>query len=286
MNRSFMFLSPVCKKPLLPLFWYTVIGVFSVLSSCQKSDVVPEPKEIITLGHGGMGISSLLPLNSNASLTKCLELDCHGTEIDIQLTKDGKPVAFHDQDLSEKTDMEGILNAYTWEELKDCQYINTPLEQHRLVLLDDFFSENESYKSRYFTFDCKLYKANQIGFNELFADAIYALAKKHNLIEKLCVEAQDTAFLLAIKKRDPVIKTFLYHDSFQAGLELVRLKGFTGISIAAGNVSAEEISTAHAAGLLVAVWNIQTSAENSQAIEKKPDYIQTDRLKDLISKLE
>ena len=68
--------------------------------------------KIDVLGHAGMGISSLYPINSAESLLACLHSGADGTELDVQLTMDNVLVAFHDASLSDKTNLSGIITAY------------------------------------------------------------------------------------------------------------------------------------------------------------------------------
>ena len=78
--------------------------------------------EIQVLGHGGMGIHSLLPMNSALSVQYSLDLGAAGAEIDVQMSKDGVLVAFHDEDLSESTNSEGIIHNLNWSQIEGSVY--------------------------------------------------------------------------------------------------------------------------------------------------------------------
>lgn len=58
------------------------------------------------------------PENSMAAFEKAVEAD-YGIEMDVQLTKDGIPVVFHDFTLERVCGKEGKVCDYTWDELKD-----------------------------------------------------------------------------------------------------------------------------------------------------------------------
>lgn len=64
------------------------------------------------------GASSLAPENTIPAFNKAIELGCDGIELDVQLTKDGQVVVFHDSFLIRTTDGTGFVNEATLEELK------------------------------------------------------------------------------------------------------------------------------------------------------------------------
>lgn len=64
------------------------------------------------------GASGTAPENTIAAFKKALIDGCDGFEFDIQQTKDGKIVVFHDWTLERTTNGKGHLREYTLEELK------------------------------------------------------------------------------------------------------------------------------------------------------------------------
>ena len=69
------------------------------------------------MGHGGMGFSNVYPMNTFESIMHCINLGADGTEIDVQMTKDGILVAYHDRELSNKTNKCGLVNDFYWNSL-------------------------------------------------------------------------------------------------------------------------------------------------------------------------
>ena len=49
------------------------------------------------------------------------------------------------------------------------------------------------------------------------------------------------------------------------------------------DISKEEVKDAHLNNIQVAVWNTNTEKKNIEAINKNPDFIQTDRVKHLVN---
>src|SRR5690554_2434563 len=96
--------------------------IFIVIMSTSCSKEIIYPSHIKAFGHGGLGISSSFPMNSIESLIASLTLGASGTEIDVQMTKDGVLVAFHDENLRNSTNSKGKINDYLWKDLQHTYY--------------------------------------------------------------------------------------------------------------------------------------------------------------------
>lgn len=91
------------------------------------------------------GCSQNYPENTLLAFRKAAELTgLTGIELDIQLTKDGQIVVFHDESVDRTTDGTGELRSYTLEELKklkidagDGRYEQIPTMEEVLDLLED-----------------------------------------------------------------------------------------------------------------------------------------------------
>ena len=64
------------------------------------------------------GASAEAPENTLAAFRRALALKVDGVELDVQVTRDGVPVVFHDRSLRRLTGTPGRLAAQTWRELK------------------------------------------------------------------------------------------------------------------------------------------------------------------------
>ncbi|HVF97839.1 MAG TPA: glycerophosphodiester phosphodiesterase family protein [Flavisolibacter sp.] len=78
----------------------------------------------IVAHRGGGRNNDLLPASENSveMIPLAAQLGANGIEIDVQFTKDGVPVLFHDANVNDrlttKTGIHGAIDTYTWEELK------------------------------------------------------------------------------------------------------------------------------------------------------------------------
>ena len=81
-------------------------------------------KPYLLIAHRGGGRNNdLLPASENSveMIRMASQLGANGIEIDVQLTKDGVPVLFHDANVNDrlttKTGIHGAIDKYTWNEL-------------------------------------------------------------------------------------------------------------------------------------------------------------------------
>lgn len=240
--------------------------------------------KIQVLGHGGMGIHSILPMNSLESVAKCIEEGAHGTELDVQLTKDGFLVAYHDKYLAESTCGSGLIRNSNWEDLSNVNYTDYAIfSNYKLRLVSDIV---EPYKEYVFSFDCKLYTDEEevSSYYETFSESLSLLIESNNL--SCFIESQNVEFLSLCKQKSPSSTLLYYPDNFNEGLDKVLENDFHGLSISTENVTAKEVETAHGFGLWVSLWNVHTKSRNKDAIKKSPDCIQADRLGNLLNLLD
>jgi len=108
---------------------FLCLSTLFIIQGCIKEDFTIENlngNRITSLGHAGMGVGSIYPMNSFEGIMKCLTLGLDGTELDVQMTKDSVLVAFHSSDLADLTTLKGKVNSVSWSELKTANYISAP----------------------------------------------------------------------------------------------------------------------------------------------------------------
>jgi len=270
-------------------FFVFVISLLT-LHSCEKFSYEIEnlnDNKIQVLGHGGMGIHSFMPMNSLESIASCIDEGAVGTEIDVQLSKDGYLVAFHDKDLSQSTTGDGEIRLLDWDEIKDFRYKDLSIiSNYSIQLLADVINSLERKEDLIFSFDCKLYSSDidTTGYFNAFTDSIISLVQT---LEIECyVESQNVDFLQLIQTKKPEYKLLYYPENFDEGYEVVSTYGFYGLSIDTEKISQQEVEHAHSNGYWITLWNVHTKNRNKEAILKSPDCIQADKLSHLLTLLE
>jgi len=139
-----------------------------------------------------------LPPNSLAGIREILESDIGGIEIDIQLSKEGIPFLFHDEDLQPKTTGQGPLSQLNAAELKRIRYLEGD-GVHPLPSLEEVFQAVGNKKILFLDI-----KDNGV-LDSGMARAVARLIQKYGLHQTVIVETFNPLFLSRIKKLDPRI---------------------------------------------------------------------------------
>ena len=268
------------------------ISLILSLFSCKKNKTEIlnlNNNRIDVLGHAGMGISSLYPINSGESLLACLYSGANGTEIDVQLTKDNVLVAFHDNTLDDKTNLSGIIREHNWSDLAEGTYNSTPYLGYKLVKINDLFNNLENFQNYIFTFDIKINPSSSESIDDYlddYTDAILTLYSVYDIHSHSFIEAQYTPFIMLLASKDAQIKQFIYPQVFEDGLSIAQELNLFGITISNDKINMEQVKVAHDQGYFVTIWGPNSNSSNEDAVSKSPDMIQTDKLNHLIKHLE
>lgn len=266
-----------------------IISISVIVISCTSEQFEIQNlngNKIACMGHGGMGVGAIYPLNSYESIIQSLNSGVDGTEFDVQISKDSILVLFHDFDLSETTNNKGILNSLDWDELKYTRYTKTPFLNYSIVSSEELFNHIENLHDFIFTFDCKLYPNQESEtFYDTFINTLTSIISKYKIEQNTRIESQSIIFLNKLKAKNPKLKLFIYPSTFDQGLKIALENQLTGITISTRDITKEQIKIAHDNNLEVAIWNTHTSSDNIEAVRKNPDYIQTDNVKHLLKLL-
>ena len=269
-------------------FFVSFILLF--LSSCEKFSYEIQNlnnNEIQVLGHGGMGIHSLLPMNSLASVSCCIDNGAQGTEIDVQLSKDGYLVAYHDKDLSDNTTGSGVIRNQNWSDFNDSRYKDLSITRNYPIRLVSEIMESIGLSENVaFSLDCKLYSSelDTVNYYDAFTDAIITLINLHEF--DFYIESDDLDFLNLLQSKKPEYKLLYLPSTFSEGYDIIQSNSYFGLSIATNKVTQQEVQLAHDNGYWISLWNVHTKNRNREAILKSPDCIQADKLNHLFNLLD
>lgn len=269
----------------------TLIVGMSLLASCAKKDfniVNLNGGKVITQGHGGMGIHSTYPLNSAASVLECLASGADGVEIDVQMSRDSVLIAYHSADLADATDMSGAVVSRSWAELESARYIGVPYGDHHLMRLDHLLDRLDEPSRFYWTFDLKVEPDGEEDplYMDRLARAVARLLQGRGLTGQVFLESQRTYLLDALRLRIPGAQLFLYPPDFETGFTIANRLDLKGITIDMAKIGAAQVQLAHDSGLWVSLWNVESCAQNEDALRRSPEIVQSDRVGHLVGLLE
>lgn len=96
------------------------------------------------INYAHRGASSYAPENTISAFRKGVELGANGIELDLQETKDGQIVIFHDSIIDNKSTGKGKISDYTYKELYEFDFgnwFNEKYKGEKIVLFEDFAKE-------------------------------------------------------------------------------------------------------------------------------------------------
>ena len=99
------------------------------------------------INYAHRGASDYAPENTMSAFRKAIELKANGIELDLQKTKDGKIVIFHDDFIDKKSNGIGTISDYTYNELLKFDFgswFSEEFENEKIVLFQDFMKEVSS----------------------------------------------------------------------------------------------------------------------------------------------
>ncbi|MBR2702116.1 MAG: hypothetical protein IKE77_08540 [Erysipelotrichaceae bacterium] len=115
-----------------------LIYLFLIKPGRQTRREMMKPFEKVYLTHRGFYDNRTIPENSLPAFRKTVRNDL-GTELDVQLTKDGRLVVFHDRSLKRMCGIDRVLTECTYDELMQYPLLNTgvkiPLFEEVLAVL-------------------------------------------------------------------------------------------------------------------------------------------------------
>lgn len=202
------------------------------------------------VNYAHRGASSYAPENTAASFRKGIELGANGTELDLQRTKDGKIVIFHDETINSKSSGTGKISDHTYDELLNMDFgswFDKKFAGEKIVLFEDFCKE---FLSENLTFAIEL-KCS--GIEEDALRIIYKY-KRHD-----CIYITSFSFeaLENVRKLDENIKIgWLVEKINPQNIDkLLRIRG-NQICPDAAKVTREDVDLAKKYGLEVRLWGV------------------------------
>ena len=265
---------------------FTFIFFLVIAVSCSKDPATfylenLNNNEIGCFGHAGMGFYSPYPPNSWPGFESCLNRGADGTEMDIHMTKDSVLVICHGGSLQETTSCSGAIKELNWADMNNCEVKSKFFKNSKLLSLEEFIEKIDHPENFTFTWDTKLSDFNQAYYG-IFSRAIVNAINKYDLNEHVFIENPFADFLQVIKDKKSNTHLFILAEDFEEGLQQAKQHDFFGLSMHTNKVTAEQVKQAHNNNIRVTIYGVLTEKENYAAVEKCPDFMQTDDINYLL----
>lgn len=203
------------------------------------------------VNYAHRGASSYAPENTMSSFKKAFQLGSNGIELDLQKTKDGKLVIFHDKEIDKKSNGTGKISDYTYNELLELDFgswFGKEFKNEKIVLFEDFMKSVS---------DKNLILAIELKEEGIEKDTLEIIDKYYNKANIFITSFLYNA-LSNIRKLDNNIKIgwLIGEDINKKNVsELIKISG-NQICPPANLVSIEGIKLARENGLSVRLWGV------------------------------
>jgi glycerophosphoryl diester phosphodiesterase len=255
------------------------------------------------LVHGHRGARAMRPENTIPAFQYAISIGADVLELDMGVTRDGVVVVSHDPYLEPPVcsgpngESKTAIHTLTLAQIRewDCGKVRnplfakqTPIPGTHMPTLDEVFD---------------LAPGNQVRFNietKIFADhpelspgpeefvrLVLAIVSKHHLEKRVMLQSFDFRTLHAMKEIAPEIKRVALWegDANRDFVSIAKEADATVISPAYAQVTPEKVAAAHAAGLEVVPWTVNSPAAWDKMIEANVDAIISDDPAELIAYL-
>ncbi len=249
------------------------------------------------------GYSETAPENTVAAILAARDIGVDCIEIDVQMTRDGQIVLFHDGDLFRTLGVSKTVGEMEYKDIKalvDEKYANSPQEARPLPLLEDVLAagggsmgwniELKTYSLqnmwgyllqgiaapfRFFDKnDNHIYEEDEIKKKKLVAEALALLAEK-GISHRVVVSSLDYEVLQLVKEENPAMET-LYILPF-VGNRLENLSAADGYSVEISSLQPYAYRQIKKMGKSLWVWTVNDIAAAAKLTSFSVDGVITDQ---------
>jgi glycerophosphoryl diester phosphodiesterase len=213
-----------------------------------------------------------------SAFAKCVEAGIYGIEIDVHKCRSGELIVLHGGvhggDLAHTTNGTGLVRDKSWDELKTLSvtsHADGELQGQRIPLLSEVFDlvSNQSVLN----IEIKNAPWQYPGF----AEDLIAMVGKYKAEETVVLSTIEHGILRTIHQQAPDLKLGLLIDGLLVDIaDYADKVGFKCWHPYLGELRADYMTEAHAAGLEVNVWTANTPDEWDLALSLGVDGIVTD----------
>lgn len=214
-------------------------------------------KMFITYAH--RGASEYAPENTLSSFYLGVSMGANGIETDVQRTKDGVLVLFHDDTLDRVTGRSGRIGDYTYEALSQMRVRNEKTNTEDIITTMDDFLRYFGFRDLTFAIELK-----ETGIEE----DVLALLDKYGMREKTVITSFKFECIETVKKLRPDYRVGWLTVEFDEE-KLSRMKAIGGEELCpkAEHLTPELVKAWHEMGYNVRAWGVANTDIMKHACE-------------------
>jgi glycerophosphoryl diester phosphodiesterase len=215
---------------------------------------------MIKVGH--RGARAYEPENTLRSFQKALELGVDAVELDVRRTKDGQIVVMHDADVKRTTNGEGLVSDLT---LAEIQKLNMDKNEHAPSLKEALQFLNG--KAKVFI------ELKEENVEQQVLDVIDQVGTEKSVV---LVSFLENA-LKTVKELNSKVETGLIYAKYKNPLKAALDVNAQWLLALYRFMHTANVEKAHANGLKVLVWTINTAEEAAEMAKKGVDAVASDK---------
>jgi glycerophosphoryl diester phosphodiesterase len=225
------------------------------------------------------GASGVAPENTAAAFRKAVELGAGFIETDLQLSRDARLVALHDDTLERTTNGRGPVSAKTLEELRRLDagswfrapnHGPSPFAGERIATIEEILALGQEH-------EIGLYLEIKVTGPSGAEHAIVGALRASDGIPRSVVLSFSPSILKRVRQLEPLVMTgFLYSDRLPAAVATAVDAGARQLLPRTDRVTRELVTDAHAHDLKVVAWTANAPGEMQKLISAGVDGIITD----------
>ncbi|MBK5072584.1 phage tail protein [Budviciaceae bacterium CWB-B4] len=234
--------------------------VYDELKSLARAYPFINQSKILIAAHRGM----MYPYFETAQISYAI-CDADILEVDVQVTSDGVPVCYHDDDLSTKTTLTGAVSDFTFSQIREAKFLRLiGTKYENLVKIPTFeeFCREAMRRGKAISPEFKRYRTT--ADIKLMVDVV----KKYHLEERCVWASFIFGDLRELRKYDKLSGAALQVDSYSAiydewfpELAYVLGRGYISGSLKFWNNENARIPTFKEMGLGLIVWTVDSAVD-------------------------
>lgn len=203
------------------------------------------------INYAHRGASAYAPENTMAAFELDVRMGANGIELDLQQTRDGTIVLFHDAEIDHKSNGSGTIGEHTYAQLRELDFggwFHASFQGERIVRFEDFA---QTFARRDLTFAVELKGA---GFEREALETV----RRYFDLNRVYITSFSYEALRRVRALDGAIRlSWLIRESIDEAC-LKRLQEIRGNQIcpAARHAAAADIDLARQWGMGVRLWGI------------------------------
>jgi glycerophosphoryl diester phosphodiesterase len=226
---------------------------------------------VLLIAH--RGASGHAPENTLAAFKKAVTLGASFIETDLQLTRDARLVAIHDETVNRTTNGKGAVHDFTLAELRRLDagsWFGSEFAGERVPTIEEILDFAKKY-------DVIFYLEMKPGGAFGGEHALIGSLRVSGEIARTIVISFDAAILANVRKIEPTVMTgLLYDGQIEKPIEQALQVGARQLAVRGDLVSPALLTAARAKDLQVVCWTVNNAAHMRLLMDAGVDGIMSD----------